>query len=427
MKICIFEDSFISGLFPVNSLRHTSQIICGTKSLLDKIESILGPSHKITLHSRKHFSAFCREIYRHNPINVFSDEDFLMLNSRVIFTKTFLDGLLLTIDEMKDTLILHKKDIIAFHISKNNISKIQKIANSGDGLFSLKSLSNIEFKQVQLSQLNNDETEELKIINSPADLINFHAEEIKNDIGILLQNKKFDNKKKIHCELINPSQIIIERDCKINRNVVIDASKGGVYISKNSTIEPFSFIEGPVFVGENTVIRSGSKLYGPIYIGNRCKISGEIACSIFHSNVNKQHLGFIGHSYICEWVNLGAGTTTSNLKNNYSKISLVQGNRKFSSGSIFIGSIIGDHTKTGISTMLNTGTIIGISSNLFGCGYHPKFIDSFSWADASKNTVKYEFGKALQTAKISMSRRDVRMTNTYENLMAYYYKDSKHE
>jgi hypothetical protein len=161
-----------------------------------------------------------------------------------------------------------------------------------------------------------------------------------------------------------------------------------------------------------------------VRIGCHSKISGEITKSILHWYVNKQHLGFLGHSYLCEWVNLGAGTTTSNLKNNYSEITLDINNQKVNTDSIFLGSIVGDHTKTGIQTMLNTGSMIGVSANLYGAGFHNKQVKSFSWADAStgKNTI-YDYDKALNTAKISMKRRDLEMTEEYENMFKHVYSN----
>ena len=422
MKICFFEDTSVPGLFPVNILRHTSQILCGILSIKEKNECLLGNTFSTSLHCRKQLTSFCKEQFPRKEINQFSNDEYLFLNSRIIYTKSILDGLLLIQDEMKNTMILHQKDIVAFHISRDKVYKIKNIINSGNGLISLKSLSALKLKQIQLSQLNNDEVEEIKIIGSPADLINYFEDEINNDFNILLKRNRANNKKRVNAELINPSKIIIEQDCNINKSVVFDATGGPIYISRKSTIEPFTYIIGPVFVGENSTIRSGSKLYGPVRVGNHCKVSGEITSSIFHSYVNKQHLGFIGHSYICEWVNLGAGTTTSNLKNNYSKISMKMRDTIINTGSIFLGSIIGDHTKTGISTMLNTGTIVGISSNLFGGGYQPKFLDSFSWADSSGTTTSYDIEKALHTAKISMKRRNVEMTGAYENLFKLHFK-----
>ncbi|HEY3252087.1 MAG TPA: hypothetical protein VGK25_13335, partial [Ignavibacteria bacterium] len=186
----------------------------------------------------------------------------------------------------------------------------------------------------------------------------------------------------------------------------------------------FCYIKGPAYIGNNCTIKSGTTMYGPVRIGDHCKVSGEITNSILHSYVNKQHLGFLGHSYLCEWVNLGAGTTTSNLKNNYSEITLTIGNKQVKTHSIFLGSIIGDHTKTGIQTMLNTGSLIGISCNLYGSGFHKKIINSFSWADSSTGeNVSYDFDKAIHTARVSMKRRNIEMSKAYRVMLKYIFEN----
>src|SRR5205085_2824186 len=151
-------------------------------------------------------------------------------------------------------------------------------------------------------------------------------------------------------------------------------------------------------------------------------VSGEITNAIIHSHVNKQHLGFLGHSYLCEWVNLGAGTTTSNLKNNYAKISINTGGKQVNTNSIFLGSIIGDHTKTGIQTMMNTGSLVGISCNVYGSGYHRNLIKSFTWDNASNDSsISYMLEKAISTGKISMSRRGIDMSDAYEKAFRYIF------
>jgi UDP-N-acetylglucosamine diphosphorylase/glucosamine-1-phosphate N-acetyltransferase len=219
-------------------------------------------------------------------------------------------------------------------------------------------------------------------------------------------------KKKLHISSKN----------KISRHVVFDTSRGSIYIGKNTVIEPFSYIQGPVYIGDNCTVKAGSQLYGPVRIGSHCKVSGEITHSILHWYVNKQHLGFLGHSYLCEWVNLGAGTTTSNLKNNYSKIAININGENVNTGSIFLGSIIGDHTISGIQTMMNTGTLVGISTNLYGAGYQNKLLKSFTWNNASDGgQINYNIAKAVLTAKISMSRRNIEMGKAYEDMLNHLY------
>jgi UDP-N-acetylglucosamine diphosphorylase / glucose-1-phosphate thymidylyltransferase / UDP-N-acetylgalactosamine diphosphorylase / glucosamine-1-phosphate N-acetyltransferase / galactosamine-1-phosphate N-acetyltransferase len=427
MKVCIFEDSSVSSLAPLNHLRHTSELICGAFQLKDKLKHFLGDKYHISIHSRKYLADYYNEIYPNLEVNKLYGGDYLFLNSRVIFTKFFIDGLLLTLQDFENTALIKDKTVIAFYITGNKISSFRKRleAKRDNNLISINDLSGLKMKLFQVDELNNDETEELNIINIPSDLILYHELEIKKDLEILLKKKAGAKKNPTNAELINRSKIYIGQGCSISRSSVLDASKGTVYIADDSVIEPFCFIQGPVYVGEGSTVRSGSKLYGPLSIGSHSKVSGEIISSVIHSYVNKQHLGFLGHSYLCEWVNLGAGTTTSNLKNNYSEIIVKLAGKDIPTGSIFLGSLIGDHTKTSINTMLNTGTFIGISSNLYGGGFHPKTVRSFSWGEASGDVVTYDIEKALNTARISMKRRNINMSKSYENLIRYHFRNIK--
>jgi UDP-N-acetylglucosamine diphosphorylase/glucosamine-1-phosphate N-acetyltransferase len=425
MNICIFEDTQVVNLTPVNDLRHSSELICGVFSLMEKTaEFFPARKHRFTLHVRKHLEQYCGEKFPDCKINALHSGDTLFLNSRVIFSRNFIEGILLNLNDFKNTAFLNNKTIIAFYCTSDKINSAKNIieSRSANNLISLHDIKKLGLREIQIEELDADAAEELIIIDYPSDLVLYHETEIKNDLKLLFKIANHSNLSQYKAQLINKKGIYISKDWNINPSTVLDASGGNIFIAKGVTIEPFSFIAGPVYIGPDSTVKAGSKLYGPLRIGAHCKVSGEITSSIIHSYFNKQHHGFLGHSYLCEWVNLGAGTTTSNLKNNYSKITLKLKGKTVNTGSIFLGSIIGDHTKTGINTMLNTGSTIGISSNIFGGGFHSKNIPPFSWADAQTgNNVKYDIEKALVTARISMKRRNVTLSTAYENLLRYYF------
>lgn len=426
MNICIFEDALVSNLAPVNCLRHTSELVCGALTLKEKIQNILpGKKFRFIIHSRRQIEQYCREKFPGMKINSLPQEDTLFLNSRIIYSSHFTEGLMLNLDEFENTILLKDKTIAAIYGTKSKWNSLRKIieSRSDKNTINYNEIKNLKFKEIQLDELSTDLAEDIIIINYPSDLILNLEEEIRKDLKILFNRNRNTKQARVKAEIINKSGVFISGKCSISTNVVLDASKGNIYISDGAVIEPFTYVKGPVFIGENTAIKSGTSLYGPVCIGSNSRVSGEITSSILHSYINKQHLGFLGHSYLCEWVNLGAGTTTSNLKNNYSRISLKLDGRNIDTGSIFLGSIIGDHTKTGINTMLNTGTTAGISSNLFGSGYHAKYVPNFSWTDAGTGKlIKYDINKSITTAKVTMKRRNVTMSNAYENLMIYYFK-----
>lgn len=405
MNICIFEDLFISQLAPLNYLRHTSKLICGADTLQEKIVNFFPAKTHLTLHSRKYIAPYLAEKFPKATVNELADGDYIFFNSRVVFKAEELKSITKIFKKENNTAILQDKVIIAFHLTKEKVQQYREVINLEDDNL-------ISYADVEWLGLNKIESDSYRLINYPSDLILYNEDQLNYDL-----NREMKGKKKLH----------IGKKCSIGKNVVFDTSAGRIYINDNTIIEPFTYIKGPVYIGENCTIRSGSQIYGPVRIGGSCKVSGEITCSILHWYVNKQHYGFLGHSYLCEWVNLGAGTTTSNLKNNYSKIVLNINDQKVNTNSIFLGSIIGDHTKTGIQTMLNTGTMVGISSNLYGAGYHNKKISSFSWEDASNNEViSYEIEKAISTARTSMGRRNVNMTEAYEKMLRHVY-DRKDE
>lgn len=401
MNICIFEDLFISQLAPLNYLRHTSKLICGADTLLEKIVNFFPAKTPLTLHSRKYIASYLAEKFTNAKINELAEGEYVFFNSRAVFKTEELKAITKLFKKENNTALLQDKVIIAFHLTKEKVQQYKEIINPEDDNL-------VSYADVEWLGLNKIQTDKYRLINYPSDLILYNEDQLKYDL-----NREMKGKKKLH----------IGKKCSIGKNVVFDTSADRIYINDNTTIEPFTYIKGPVYIGENCTIRSGSQIYGPVRIGGSCKVSGEITCSILHWYVNKQHYGFLGHSYLCEWTNLGAGTTTSNLKNNYSKIVLNIGGQNVNTDSIFLGSIIGDHTKTGIQTMLNTGTMVGISSNLYGAGYHNKKISSFSWEDASNNEViSYEIEKAISTARTSMSRRNVNMSDAYENMLRHIYE-----
>ena len=223
------------------------------------------------------------------------------------------------------------------------------------------------------------------------------------------------------CIFLNQKNIHISDSAKISAGVILDASEGPIIIDENAFIDIGVMIKGNTYIGKNSKINPGAKLNGEVSIGPHCKIGGEVEATIFHGYSNKQHDGYIGHSYIGEWVNLGANTNNSDLKNNYGKIKFDLGFKKIDTNEMFIGSMIGDFSKIAISTMLNTGTYIGMGANVFGSGFQNKLIQSFSWG---KKEVT-DFKKFLSTLEVVKSRRDENISEKEKNLLRTLYNNSQ--
>ncbi|MDP4198749.1 MAG: GlmU family protein [Bacteroidota bacterium] len=214
----------------------------------------------------------------------------------------------------------------------------------------------------------------------------------------------------------NFDQLYLHPRATIGADVVLDCTDGPIMIEEGAHIMPHSTIIGPVYIGRNSIVKIGSKIYGGTTIGPVSKVGGEIENSIIQGYSNKQHDGYLGHSFLGEWVNLGAGTNTSDLKNDYSPVRVTIEGESFDTGSLFVGLLMGDHSKSAIGTQFNTGTAIGVSCNIFGSGFPPKWIPSFSWGGASEVT-SYRYEKAIEVAKAVMARREIIMTAEDEAML----------
>lgn len=224
---------------------------------------------------------------------------------------------------------------------------------------------------------------------------------------------------------IAPENIFIEEGAKLEF-VTLNASTGPIYIGKNAEIMEGSIIRGPFALCEEAQVKMGAKVYGATTVGPHSRIGGEVSNSVLFAYSNKGHDGFLGNSVLGEWCNLGADTNNSNLKNNYEEVKLWSYEKEsfVKTGLQFCGLMMGDHSKCGINTMFNTGTVVGVSANIFGSGFPRNFVPSFSWGGASGMTT-YITKKAFETAKIVMSRRKVEFTNEDAAILEHIFEESK--
>ena len=208
-------------------------------------------------------------------------------------------------------------------------------------------------------------------------------------------------------QAFNAEQIFIEQGARLPL-CVLNANNGPIYIGKDSEIMEGSLVRGPFALCEGSVLKMGAKIYGPTTIGPYSKVGGEVNNAVFFGNSNKGHDGYLGNSVVGEWCNLGADTNNSNLKNNYAEVRLwsYETQNFAKTGLQFCGLMMGDHSKCGINTMFNTGTVIGVSANIFGTGFPRNFIPSFSWGGASGFST-YLISKAFEVASVVMSRRGI--------------------
>lgn len=225
-------------------------------------------------------------------------------------------------------------------------------------------------------------------------------------------------------QTVGEENVVVGESSVVRPGVVLDASEGPIIISDGATVMPNAIILGPAYIGTGSIINSGAKILGGTSVGDTCKIGGEVSQTVFASYSNKQHDGFIGHSYVGEWVNIGAGTNNSDLKNNYSPVRMWAAGMMRQSGRQFLGFVMGDHSKTGIGTLLNSGTVVGFNCNIYGGELADKFVPSFSWG-RSRQMVEYDLEKALLTAQVVMERRNVRFDQSFRSIFEKIFELSR--
>ncbi len=371
--ICIFEDAKAGDLLPLTFTRPVWDLRSGTMTLGERIRRHF-PGSKIFYQCREYLAELVREQNPHSDVNTLIDEPCLFINARVIMDDTLCDQI-----SAKPNGSWYCQDYnVAYWNSKSH-------------------------EKAEISAL----------------LICYPWELVRNNLFLL--EKDFQSPSLLGTvyegvHLINRDKISIGEGTKIKPGVVLDAENGPIVIENNVTIMPNAVLEGPCFIGENSLIKIGAKIYQGTSIGPMCKVGGEVESSIIHGFSNKQHDGFLGHSYIGEWCNLGADSNTSDLKNNYGNVKVMINGREIDTGQMFVGLTMGDHSKSGINTMFNTGSVIGVSSNVFGSGFLAKSIRSFRWVEGSKIS-GYQIDKALEVARRVMARRKLTMTAAYAGML----------
>ncbi|WP_458625898.1 GlmU family protein [Winogradskyella sp. PC D3.3] len=224
---------------------------------------------------------------------------------------------------------------------------------------------------------------------------------------------------------INPENIFIEKGATLNF-ATLNASSGPIYIGRDAEVMEGSMVRGPFALCNNATLKMASKIYGPTTVGPHSKVGGEVSNSVIFGFSNKGHDGFLGNSVLGEWCNLGADTNTSNLKNNYAEVRLWDYNTEgfAKTGLQFCGLMMGDHSKCGINTMFNTGTVVGVSANIFGSGFPRNFVPSFSWG-GSKGFVTYKTEKAFEVAEVVMARRKEEFTDQDKAILNHIFEETK--
>ncbi len=391
MNYIIFDDAERSNFFPLTLNRSTGDLRVGILKLRQRLFTDFDMDDmNILIHSD------LKDIYeeRHPEwnINEFHGDDYIFINSRLKINPELVDR-------------IKKLGSGTGFKSDNSIAAFRMNFEDGEV-----SSENFEPNSIDWYDLNSTDP---CFWNNVSDFIKENAEYIDRDFRAYFYEKDNYFETEMGVMVLNPYNIWLGEGCRIQPGVVIDATEGPVVIDEDAMIMANSVIIGPVYIGKKTKIKAMAKIYEGTTIGPVCKIGGEVEESIIHGYSNKQHDGFLGHAYLGEWVNLGADTNNSDLKNNYGNVKIYNYRTEsmIDSGTQFMGSIIGDHTKIGINCSLNTGVVIGMGCNLYGRDLITGFIPDFSWGETGRLT-DYRLDKFFDTAAIVKQRRKLEFSET---------------
>ncbi len=386
MNYILFDGPFRNNLLPFTYTRPVADIRVGILTIREKWETYLDST-----------TTTVTEDYLSEKYPMVEMEENIMINASYLPNFELVE----MIKNMeKNQAIFKDEDIIAFYTKEAQ--------------------EDIDFSTYEALEFNDD----ILRIENTWDIFSKNGEAIQEDFNLITKNRK---SKPIPSSnnVIAPENIFIEEGATLEFTT-LNASNGPIYIGKNTEIMEGSLIRGPLALCEGASIKLGAKIYGPTTIGPFSKVGGEVNNSVLFAFSNKGHDGFLGNSVIGEWCNLGADTNNSNLKNNYAEVRLwdYQTTSFARTGLQFCGLMMGDHSKCGINTMFNTGTVVGVSSNIFGSGFPRNFVPSFSWGGHSGFTT-YLASKAFEVAKVVMARRHIEFSEQDAAILLHVFEETK--
>ena len=386
MNYILFDGNVRNALLPFTYTRPVADIRIGILTIREKWE------HRLGLTTTTITEEYLEEKY---PMVEMAKN--ILINSSYLPTKALVEQVKLLSENQA---IFNKGEVVAF--------------------FAKKTQEEVNFDTYEQFEFEDDVIK----IDHTWDIFSKNGEAIEQDFQLLTHGRRSQPIPE-GVRYLNKEHIFIEEGAEISF-AILNASTGPIYIGKGAKIMEGSIVRGPFAMCENSVLKIGAKMYGPTTLGPYCKVGGEVNNSVLFGFSSKGHEGFLGNSVLGEWCNLGADTNTSNLKNNYAEVKLwnYESDRFAKTGLQFCGMMMGDHSKCGINMMFNTGTVVGVSANIYGSGYPRNFIPSFSWGGPSGLTT-YQLKKVFQVAEAVMNRRDKVLSVNDQNILTAVFELTK--
>ena len=384
MYAVLFDEDLVwKNFLPLTFTRPISEIRIGILTIKEKWDISL-----------KTNCAYLTQTYLSEKFQCVQQPDTLFINSKYCPDKNLLDA----VEALKPKQALYKNNQLIAWVGKSE---------------DLKTISSFE----RLNYLHN-----ALEINQVWDIFQKNADAIKADFE-LLTSKRQSQALSTSVTVIGDKKLIFLEEGAKAEACILNTTSGPIYLGKDTEIMEGSVVRGPLALCEHSALKLSTKIYGATTIGPHCKVGGEVNNSVIFGYTNKAHDGFLGNSVIGEWCNLGADTNNSNLKNNYSNVKIFNyaQNKQIDTGLQFCGLIMGDHSKSGINTMFNTGTVVGLGSNIYGGGFPNTVIPNFSWG-GSGGFEDYRLEKLFETAERVYERRGLKLSDTEKAILSFVFE-----
>lgn len=461
-NVCIFEDKKFSNFFPLSLSQAVFDLRIGTGSLRTRLLERL-PRTRLSLICREYLGGVVKLSSEGAVVNETVAGATLFINGRLLCFGEELERLLARLEddsiavkggyvaaarlnkalaaEFSDYLLRRVSDDAMTHVcealreagkgpapaaGREGRRKTSRSSSATQGTYEdahAVGQDNVEEKLpleleriIEEGRVRRVEVPEARLLSFAWQLIEFNPDAIADDFEHLpFRGQAEDCVVYDGAQLVAPDRIVIGAGAVVRSSAVLDATNGPILIADGALVMPNATVIGPVCLGAGSIVKAGAKILEGTSVGPVCKVGGEVEEVIFAPFTNKQHDGFLGHSYLGEWVNIGAASNNSDLKNNYSPVRMWCAGALHETGRQFLGVLMGDHTKTGINTLFNTGTVVGFNCNVYSSELPGKFVPSFSWGHGGE-MVPYDLEKAMQTASIVMERREVKFTAAHRLL-----------
>lgn len=416
MHLCLFEDDHVPRLFPLTRTRAAYDLRLGRRTILETTRDAFAQGEaapEVILHARSDVAAVVRQENDRLTGRLPDGLDVLFVNGRYVAEDggAALERLRrAAFDGEPARAFVQEGALVAAWVPSAEARRIE-----GDAL-----------TPATFDDLPEENLTGATLVKRPWDLLDTLRPALRRDFAALTQGYNVldapDERPGVTVrggvQFVAPEQVFLAPGVVIEPGAVLDASDGPISIDEDAVVMANAVVRGPVYLGPNGQIKIGANIEGGAF-GEHVKVAGEVHDSVIHSLSNKGHPGFLGHSYLGRWCNLGADTNTSNLKNDYGSVTAydVAAGAFEDTGRQFAGLVMGDHSKCGINTMFNTGTVVDVFCNLYGAGFPPRYLPPFSWGSPADGFADYRLEKALRVAEAVMARRERALTGADRALL----------